>query len=124
MAYFRKKICAYPNCPNYAEKDSSYCELHKKAEPSRDTTSKYESFYKTTWWTKARKQFLIHHTWCEECLKEHRYTLANTVHHTQGFCDWQSFCDVSKWEAICASCHSKIHAKETNEDLYKKYNGG
>lgn len=120
MPYYRKKICASPNCKNYAESNSAYCSEHKK-EVFRGTTSKYESWYKTAWWMKARKNFLLSNIWCEECLKEGKYTPADLVHHTQGYNSWETFCDISKWEAICKSCHSKIHITETNESLFNKY---
>lgn len=125
MPYFRKIICSYPNCPNCAESGSRYCAEHKKINPNnRDTTSKFVSFYKTTWWKKHRKSFLAAHRYCEECLKQGEYALAYTVHHSQGFCDWSSFCDISKWEAVCASCHSQIHTQVNNEELYQRFNGG
>lgn len=121
MPYFRKTICAYPNCPNYADPGSRYCAEHKKSNPTnRDTTSKFVSFYKTSWWKKHREAFLVSHPYCEECLKNGKHKLAYTVHHSQGFCDWSTFCDVSKWEAVCASCHSQIHTQVNNEELYNR----
>lgn len=118
MAYFRKKICAYPNCPNYAEKDSAYCEQHKKAEPSRDTTSKYRWLYKLTRWEKQRKQWLLRpeNSRCYMCGKP-----SQLPHHSEGFCDYQTFFDDSKWKPMCKSCHSKLHTTITNEELYNKY---
>lgn len=123
MPYIRKTVCSYPNCPNYAEQGSKYCTEHKKTNPTnRDTTSKFVSFYKTSWWRKHRQAFLVAHPYCEECIKTEKYTLAYTVHHSQGFCDWSTFCDISKWEAVCSSCHSQIHTQINNTELYNKYN--
>lgn len=120
IAYYRKKPCAHPGCKNYAT-DGSYCSDHQEAHaPSRNTTSKFVPFYKTTWWKKHREAFLVSHIYCEECKRKGMYTLAQTVHHTRGFCDWSTFCDVSKWEAWCSSCHSKLHTTITNEQLYEK----
>lgn len=117
MGYIRKKICAKAGCNDYALPNSAYCQAHQK-ETNRNSTSKFNSYYKTAWWLKARKQFLISHIWCEECLKKGKHTLSNVVHHSCGFHDWQTFTDESKWTAVCSSCHSLIHSKVTNEDLY------
>lgn len=119
MAYTRKKICSAAGCGGYALPNSAYCEKHQK-DRNRNTTSAYVFFYKTTWWKKAREQFLLSHIWCEECEKQGRHTLSEVVHHSAGFADWQSFCDISKWEAVCSSCHSKIHIKINNEELYNQ----
>lgn len=122
MGYIRKKICSFPGCQNAVIGEGAYCDKHKK-EACRDTTSQYARYYKTPWWRKARKNFLLTHLWCEECARKGKHTLADTVHHREGFCNWTSFCDKTKWEALCSSCHGKIHSKETNEDLYRKYHG-
>ena len=123
MAYFRKKICSKVGCPNYAT-NGAFCEEHTP-KGNRDTTSKFAPFYHRTWWKRERKSFLVRpeNTWCVECLKQGKHTLAEVVHHTVGFDSWQSFCDKSKWVGVCSSCHSKIHTKNTNEDLWRKYNG-
>lgn len=117
--YVRKKICSAPGCNKYALSNSAYCEEHQKT-VSRDTTSKFKEFYHSTYWKKARRLFLLNHNWCEECLKQGRFTLSKVVHHSKGFGDWQSFCDKSKWVALCESCHSKIHTQVTNEDLWNR----
>ena len=123
MAYYRKTICSAPGCTNYAESGCIYCSEHKKQYIKRGTTSEHPEYYKTAWWTKHRKAFLLSHIWCEECLKQDKHTLATTVHHTHGYGDWQSFCDVSKWQALCSTCHSRIHTTVTNEQLWDKYGG-
>ena len=121
MGYVRKKICSSAGCNEYALPNSAYCEKHQK-EINRSSTSKFLSFYKTAFWQKARKQFLLDHIWCEECLRQGKHTLSDTVHHSQGFRDWETFCDISKWEAVCGSCHSTIHRNLTNEELYARNN--
>jgi len=123
MGYIKKKICAASGCTGYALPNSSYCEKHQKV-VSRDTTSKFSKFYCTSWWKKARKQFLMSHLWCENCLKQGKYTPATLVHHSKGFIDWNSFCDISNWVAWCDSCHSSYHTTINNEELYKKSNMG
>lgn len=122
MPYYRKKICASPNCKNYAESGSAWCKEHQR-NVSRDTTSEWVAFYKSSWWTKARKKFLLSHIWCEECLKEWKHTPSALPHHKFGFNSWETFCDMSKWEAVCKSCHSRIHTQITNEELWNKFHG-
>lgn len=118
--YVRKKICSSPHCPNYALPNSAYCEEHQKEAPSRDSTSKYKEFYNSGIWKKLRRKFLISHIYCDECLKQGKYSLSNTVHHSLGFNSMETFLDQSKWVALCSSCHSKIHTKVTNEELYNQ----
>lgn len=122
MPYYRKTICLFAGCKNYAT-HGAYCEKHKH-EANRDTTSKHVRLYKLPRWESARKSFLIDRIWCEECLKNDIYTPANTVHHSHGFVDYNSFFDKRWWVALCASCHSKIHSQLTNEDLWNKFGGG
>ena len=119
MGYVRKKICSAAGCKNYALSNSAYCQDHQK-EINRNTTSKYISFYSSGIWRKARKRFLISHIWCENCLKQGKYTPSNTVHHSMGFCDWNTFIDQSKWVAWCDSCHSSYHKTINNEQLYEQ----
>lgn len=119
MGFTRKKICSYVGCKNFALPNSAYCQAHQKT-VLRRTTSKYENYYRTNWWKKERKQFLIEHIWCEKCLEEGKHTLSNTVHHSCGFNSWETFCDKSKWLAWCDSCHSSYHTHITNEELYEK----
>ena len=119
MGYTRKKVCSSAGCKNYALPDSAYCEQHQKI-VSRGTTSKFVEFYGRTWWKKARKQFLLTHIWCEECLKKGKHTLATLVHHKCGYNSWETFIDQSKWVAWCSSCHSSYHTHITNEELYEQ----
>ena len=85
---------------------------------------KVEQFYFTEDWKELRADVLEElHNECQECLKQGKHTLSDTVHHTVGFDSWQSFCDKSKWVGVCSSCHSKIHTTYTNEDLWRKHNG-
>lgn len=122
MSYFRKTICSYPNCPNCVESGSKYCTEHKKANPSnRDTTSKFEWLYKLPRWRKDRKEFLLkpENFFCIECGKP-----SQLPHHSQGFNDYESFFDKSKWVPMCMSCHSRLHTQITNEELWNKYHKG
>lgn len=120
MAYYRKKICASAGCKNYAESNSAYCSEHKK-EIFRGTTSKYEWLYKLPRWAHDRKDFLLkpENFYCIECKSP-----SQLPHHSHGFCDYDSFFDKRWWVPMCKSCHSRLHTKVTNEELYNlHYNG-
>lgn len=119
MGYTHKKLCSYAGCNGIALPNSAYCEKHIKT-VSRGTTSQYTQFYKSSWWKKARKQFLLTHIWCEKCLEEGRHTIATLVHHSCGYNSWETFCEQNKWVAWCDSCHSSYHTHITNEELYEK----
>ena len=112
MGYTRKQPCAVPHCSNLAEPNSSYCAEHKPVR--NESRSKYKYMYDSRW-EKARKQYLLAHLWCEECLKQGKYTRADTVHHKiEHKGDYGLFWDESNWEAICPSCHSRIHSVNMN----------
>lgn len=121
MAYIPKKPCAHYGCKNYTT-IGQYCDKHRR-DVKRGTTSKNVAFYKMNRWKKERDRFLLENIWCAECLKNGVYTHANTVHHSHGFCDYNSFFDSRYWVALCASCHSKIHTQVTNDDLWNKWKG-
>lgn len=117
MGYTKKKICSHAGCNGIALPDSAYCEKHKK-NVSRGTSSQYVAYYKTSFWAKERKKFLLSHMWCEKCLEKGKYTLANTVHHKYGFNSFATFKEQKYWVAWCDSCHSSYHTTITNEELY------
>ena len=72
------------------------------------------SFYKSTAWKRCREEFLKTHVWCEECLKENKFTPATHVHH-KTFLNAQNVNDPTialcfdNLEAVCHDCHNKIH---------------
>ena len=114
MGYKRKQPCAVAGCKNQAETGSQYCAEHKRP-TSTESRSKWTNMYDKRW-AKARKRFLSEHWYCEECLKQGKYTPATTVHHKiEHKGDYKLFWDESNWEAICASCHSRIHSRNMNK---------
>ncbi len=121
MGYKPKRPCAHAGCKNYAT-HGQYCDDHRR-DTQRGTTSKFVSIYKTTRWEKERDDFLTTNIWCDECLKHGIHTPSNIVHHSHGFCDYNSFFDRRWWVPLCASCHSKLHTQVTNEDLWNKWKG-
>lgn len=60
-------------------------------------------------WQKARKQFLINHPLCVQCGAP-----ANVAHHHTRRRDGGSN-DESNLDALCQSCHSRLHSVERRE---------
>ena len=71
-------------------------------------------FYRSKVWRETRERFLELYPFCEECLKEKRYTPATLVHHRvhlneKNVNDPKISLDFSNLEAVCLECHNKIH---------------
>lgn len=116
MAYIRQRMCSHSGCKEYALSGSIYCAKHQRN--SKNTTTSQWAFMYNSAWKKASRQWLQEpeHSWCEECLKQGRYTPANTVHHKiEHKGDWGLFWDKNNWQALCMSCHSSHHITELNK---------
>lgn len=118
-----KRPCAKPGCPKLVE--AGYCAKHKqddkkqRAEAARhyDTylrDQKSKLFYKSRAWKVARKRALAKANYlCQNCLKEYRITLADTVHHRVAISvDWSKRLQASNLVSLCASCHHAVHARD------------
>lgn len=107
--------CRYPGCPQLVEQ--GYCDAHAAiaAEMRRGAVVRdpeVQKLYNLRIWRKMRKRQLSMQSWCEECLKEGRYTPAEHVHHVgrhQG--DMDKFLN-SPLMSLCHSCHSRITIQE------------
>lgn len=112
-----KTPCRHPGCPNLVPSGSVYCDEHRALHPEyvRGASGRgYDSR-----WQKARKRFLEAHPLCEECLKHGRYTKATDVDHIKAHRgDKDLFWDMSNWQALCHSCHSR---KTNREDIHPVY---
>ncbi|WP_283650794.1 HNH endonuclease signature motif containing protein [Ileibacterium valens] len=106
-----KHPCGFPGCPNLTE--TRFCPEHTK-----EMNKQYEKYYRN-WsskqkygrhWKRIRDRYASEHPWCEECLKEGRYTPVEHVHHRVPLRQGGSH-DESNLESVCKSCHSRIHAK-------------
>ncbi len=106
-----KHPCGYPGCPELTF--SRYCPEHTKEmnkryemyERNKETTRRYSGS-----WKKIRKAYAASHPWCEECLKAGRYTPTEHIHHRLPLSAGGSN-NEENLEAVCKSCHSRIHAK-------------
>jgi 5-methylcytosine-specific restriction enzyme A len=50
---------------------------------------------------------------CQECLKHDRLVAATHVHHIVELTDdWDKALDLDNLRSLCASCHSRLHARD------------
>ena len=58
-------------------------------------------------WQACRAAYLAEHPLCEECERQGRVTLAEEVHHVEGFVglDDERRLDGNNLEALCKRCH-------------------
>jgi len=114
MPYKPKHPCAVRSCPNLTHE--RYCEAHRKAEAKRynafdrdpGTAKRYGQN-----WKRLRAAFLAANPLCELCKADGRLVPADLVHHKRkltegGTNDWPNL------QALCQSCHSRIHMTELN----------
>jgi 5-methylcytosine-specific restriction protein A len=104
MATKALRLCNHVGCSQLVS--SGYCDKHKKTYVYKRDKSRQRMYDKR--WQKARVSFLIDHEWCEDCLDAGDYTAACEVHHTiKHSGDYNIFWNISKWRALCKSCHSR-----------------
>ncbi len=112
-----KQPCKHPGCPNLVQAGHKYCDIHKAQHPEEIRSASSRGYGYA--WQQARKRFLAAHPLCEECLKQGRYTKATDVDHIKAHRgDSVLFWDMSNWQALCHSCHSR---KTALEDLHPVY---
>ena len=106
-----KKPCSYPGCPELTDKQ--YCPKHQRLANrayeryKRDPVSKKR--YNASW-QNIRKAYAASHPFCEECMKDGRFTPVEHVHHILPLADGGTH-DRDNLMSLCKSCHSRIHAK-------------
>lgn len=91
------RLC--PECEVYAEADKR--EYDQKRDESVD-----RKFIHSTAWRKERLAYLNEHPLCERCLLEGKEVPAVLVHHRD---ENELNRAVENKEALCNSCHEKIH---------------
>lgn len=75
------------------------------------------TFYNSIAWKRCRAEYLRLNPFCEECLKEFRFTPATHVHHkiflnAKNVNDPAISLNPDNLEAVCLDCHNKIHFKQ------------
>ena len=109
--------CRHPGCAALVPYGTKYCERHRSLHPEEARPAADRGYDSA--WRKARKRYLEAHPLCVQCMKEGRYTKATDVDHIaphRG--DRDLFWDVSNWQALCHSCHSKKTAAEDSNPEY------
>ena len=108
------KACFYQGCPNVTH--NTYCPTHTKQQDTayrrqRGSSNKRGYTYR---WGKERDAYLIRNPLCEECLNKHDVIRSATEvdHIIPHKGDMRLFWDVSNWQGLCKSCHSKKTAEE------------
>ena len=112
ISVIRLKECAEPGCHEltihkYCDK---HAKLHKRSSEA-ETKSKFAYMYWSTRWKQESEKYLEEHPFCEICGKP-SYLVHHKIEHKG---DKDLFWDKNNWQALCNSCHSKIHMTETNK---------
>ncbi|HHV61139.1 MAG TPA: AAA family ATPase [Firmicutes bacterium] len=116
--------CARVGCPTLVQPPERYCPEHAKEEATRKAEwqrrydqqardSRVVEFYHSQAWLALRRRALERDAYlCQPCLREHRITPADTVHHIVPIeQDWDRRLDLSNLEAICRACHNRLHGR-------------
>ena len=81
-----------------------------RSEQKRSNKKESDKFYSGARWVKLRKFFLSLHPRCEQCEVAGRLSLATVVHHLKERKMFASLAyDWTNLQALCISCHSKLH---------------
>lgn len=118
-----KKLC--PRCNTLIDIGQRYCDKcqqeynarQKKQQKEYDTKirykrdKKYHDFYNSSAWGQVRQAAIVRdHALCQDCLKKHRITPYDTVHHIIPIkLDWNKRLDINNLVCLCESCHQERH---------------
>lgn len=76
------------------------------------------NYYNTLAWRRFRQTYYTEHPVCEECLRHHKITPADDLHHLVPFGNgvteqerWRLFLDPNNVKALCEACHYAYHTK-------------
>ncbi|MBZ5212766.1 HNH endonuclease [Bacillus paralicheniformis] len=94
-------------CPDHMYVQQEETKHYNKHSRNKTITS----FYKSTEWKRTRELVLLRdNCLCQRCLREHRFTPADMVHHiVEVKQDWSKRLDLSNLESLCNACHNKVH---------------
>jgi 5-methylcytosine-specific restriction protein A len=99
-----RTVCSYPGCPELAVAHGR-CAAHQQPRARQPDTrpSARQRGYDTSWGG-IRLRYLAMQSTCEIC-----GALATQVHHIVRLEDGGTH-DMGNLQALCASCHNRIHA--------------
>jgi len=114
MPHKPKKPCAFPGCKKLTH--GRYCEEHRK-----QNAADYNRFHRDPdsakrygrAWKMIRRAYIFAHPLCELCDTQGRLVPAEEVHHKTALADGGTH-DWSNLQALCKSCHSRIHMTGLN----------
>ena len=108
------KPCYEPGCPNVTH--TTYCIAHTKEHDTayrrqRGSSNKRGYTYR---WQQEREAYLIRYPLCVNCLNTYKEirTATEVDHIIPHKGNMKLFWDVSNWQGLCKSCHSKKTAQE------------
>lgn len=120
-----KKTC--PKCGQVIDFSQKYCdkcqqeyETKQKEKQKRYDSEirykrdkKYHDFYNSPEWERIRQAAIARdHALCQDCLKEHRITPYDTVHHIDPIkSEWNKRLDLDNLVCLCESCHQERHRR-------------
>lgn len=112
--------CAEPGCSWTGRK--SRCPDHRKQKTHDDwkrwsADSPSEPFYGKQAWRKASESYRAKHPLCQRCKAQGRTREAELVHHIEPIQDGGAKYDESNLEALCSSCHRKVHDPRYETDV-------
>lgn len=119
------QLCHYAGCSRIAQ--GYYCPEHKAIQDKkrqehnnayftgftgqRGASRAWNDLYHSARWKREKKVFLESHYWCVWCGAK-----ADTVDHIKAHKGNETlFWDVTNWQAMCHSCHSKKSMQERRQ---------
>lgn len=119
-----KKLCNKFGCNNLIDLKDRYCNEHKKETQEqirkwrkdyddKRKGDKYRKFYKSVQWRIVRDYILKRDNYiCQDCIKDNKITICNTVHHIiEVKEDYSKALDENNLITLCADCHNKVHKR-------------
>lgn len=113
MPYKPKKPCSFPGCPRLTE--DRFCDVHRNSEAKQPTGSR-NSFYSSSEWKIARKEYLLEHPVCIFCGKP-----ATIVDHIIPIKDGGAPLDGRNFQPLCWGCHSRKSVEDGSRFRKKVY---
>lgn len=118
------KLCNKQGCRELTKLKEKYCDKHRELEfenikrwrkdyDYKRKDDKYKKFYKSREWKRLRDYILKRDNYiCQECIKENKITICNTVHHVvEVRKDFSKALDKENLITLCHKCHNKIHLR-------------